>query len=121
MGIFGGWSLGQRRQPEPLQPDTAPTTLQAAWADVKDIVGEEHISTDLDSATASPESLPSDQPFAVVSPGSTEEVSAVMKVCLRRRIPVTAYSDVTSLDGLFDAAAGGVCINMSRMNKKFVK
>ena len=96
-------------------------TLQAAWADIKDIVGEEHIATDLSSASASPSNLPSDQPFAIISPGSTEEVSAVMKICIRRRIPVSAYSDATSLEGLFDTTAGGICIDLSRLDKKHSK
>ena len=128
MGILGGWSLGQRQQAEPLQHDTSPTTLQAAWADFKEIVGEEHISTtETDpkqhsgSAWSSPHSSPSSQPFAIVSPANTTEVSAVMKVCQKRRIPVTAYSDATALEGLFDAITDGVCIDLSRMDKTVPK
>ena len=40
-----------------------------------------------------------------------------MKVCHRRRIPVTAYSGGTSLEGHFAATRGGVCIDFSRMDK----
>ncbi|KAK5131795.1 hypothetical protein LTR08_000550 [Meristemomyces frigidus] len=60
-------------------------------------------------------------PFAIISPGSTEEVSAIMKVCRKRRIPVTAYSGATSLEGLFDANGGGICIDLGRMDKKVTK
>lgn len=108
----------------PPQHDTAPTTLQAAWADFKSIVGEEHISTEeavlkqhSGSEWSSYPSLPSDKPFAIISPGSTEEVSAIMKVCHKRRLPVTAYSGGTSLEGHFAATRGGICIDFSRMDK----
>ena len=61
--------------------------------------------------------LPNDKPFAIITPGSTEEVSQIMKVCHRRRIPVTAYSGGTSLEGHFAATRGGICIDFSRMDK----
>lgn len=102
----------------------AQATLQAAWADFKEIVGEENISTtDADvkshsgSEWSSHPSLPGDQPFAVIKPRSTEEVSEIMKICHRRRIPVTAYSGGTSLEGHFAATRGGICIDFSHMDK----
>lgn len=61
--------------------------------------------------------LPGDVPFAIIKPGSTEEVSEVVKVCHRRRIPITAYSGGTSLEGHFAATRGGICIDFSRMDK----
>ena len=137
-GVLGGFHLGNSRgskaidtsstQPLataiPPQHDTAPTTMQAAWADFKAIVGEENISTQADdlkshsgSEWSSYPSLPEDQPFAIIKPGSTEEVSGIMAVCHRRRIPVTAYSGGTSLEGHFAATRGGVCIDFSRMDQ----
>lgn len=108
----------------PPQHDTAPATLQAAWSDFKAIVGEENISTqdsDVQSHSGSEWSsyptLPQDKPFAVIKPGNTEEVSEVMKICHRRRIPVTGYSGGTSLEGHFAATRGGICIDFSRMDK----
>ncbi|EMC98957.1 hypothetical protein BAUCODRAFT_386142 [Baudoinia panamericana UAMH 10762] len=135
----GGWYYGTQTASDPTrvasstlplshaippQHDTAPKTLEAAWADFKAIVGEENISTteaDLKQHSGSEWSsyptLPGDVPFAILSPGSTEEVSRVMKVCHRRRIPVTAYSGGTSLEGHFAATRGGICIDFSRMDK----
>lgn len=108
----------------PPQHDTSQSTLQAAWADFKSVVGEENISTqegDLTSHSGSEWSsyptLPEDKPFAVIKPASTEEVSKIMKVCHKRRIPLTAYSGGTSLEGHFAATRGGVCIDFSRMDK----
>ncbi|KAK5109365.1 hypothetical protein LTR62_007135 [Meristemomyces frigidus] len=110
----------------PPQHDTSPTNLQAAWADFKAVVGEENISTTDDDLTShagsewsSYPSLPGDRPFAVIKPGSTEDVSKIMKICHKRRIPVTAYSGGTSLEGHFAATRGGICIDFSRMDKIF--
>lgn len=53
----------------------------------------------------------------VVSPASTEEVSEIMKICHRRKIPVTGYSGGTSLEGHYAPTRGGICIDFGRMNK----
>jgi D-lactate dehydrogenase (cytochrome) len=111
-------------QTEEPKHDVSPATLQAAWSDFKNIVGEENVSTqqaELTSHSGSEwstyASLPGDVPFAILKPGSTEDVSKIMKVCHRRRIPVTAYSGGTSLEGHFAATRGGICIDFSRMDK----
>ncbi|KAK5737801.1 D-lactate ferricytochrome c oxidoreductase [Elasticomyces elasticus] len=138
MGIASGYYLSQRgsignastastaplSEAIPPQHDTAPANLQAAWSDFRAIVGEENISTQVDDLKAhsgsewsSYPSLPSDQPFAIIKPGTTEEVSGVMKVCHKRRIPVTAYSGGTALEGHFAATRGGICVDFSRMDR----
>ena len=108
----------------PPQHDTAPTTLQAAWAEFRDIVGEENVSTSntdrqshAGSEWSSYSHKESDVPFAVIKPGSTEDVSKIMQVCHKRRIPVAAYSGGTSLEGHFASTRGGVCIDFSRMDQ----
>jgi D-lactate dehydrogenase (cytochrome) len=110
-------------QTEEPNHDVSPATLQAAWTEFRNILGEENVSTqqaELKSHSGSEwstyASLPGDVPFAILKPGSTEEVSGIMKVCHRRRIPVTAYSGGTSLEGHFAATRGGICIDFSRMN-----
>lgn len=104
--------------------NTAPTNLQAAWTDFRDIVGAENISTEQSeleshssSSWSSHPSSPGDVPFAVLKPASTEEVSRIMKICHERRIPVTPYSGGTSIEGHFAATRGGICIDFSRMDK----
>lgn len=136
-GALGGYIAGQQAPADPApnstlplsaahppQHNTAPTNLEAAWTDFRDIVGQENISTEASELTShagsewsSHPSLPGDRPFCIVKPASTEEVSEIMKVCHRRRIPVTPYSGGTSLEGHFAATRGGVCIDFSRMDK----
>lgn len=98
--------------------------MQAAYMDFQDIVGKGNITlekSELESHAGSSWSShpvePSDVPFCVVKPASTMEVSAIMKVCHERRIPVTAYSGGTSLEGHFAATRGGICVDFSRMDK----
>jgi D-lactate dehydrogenase (cytochrome) len=40
-----------------------------------------------------------------------------MKICHRRRIPVTAYSGGASLEGNFAPTRGGICIDFVRMDR----
>ena len=53
----------------------------------------------------------------IVFPHSTIEVSEIMKVCHRRRIPVTGFAGGTSLDGALASTRGGICVDFSRMNR----
>ncbi|CAD6571379.1 MAG: D-lactate ferricytochrome c oxidoreductase [Alectoria sarmentosa] len=53
----------------------------------------------------------------IVFPHNTRDVSEVMKVCHRRRIPATGFSGGTSLDGALASTRGGICIDFSRMNR----
>ena len=109
---------------KPPKHDTSEMALQTAWTDFTTIVGKDNVSTNPDdlsshsgSSWSSHPSDESDRPFCVVRPASTEQVSRIMEVCHKRKIPVTAYSGGTSLEGHFAATRGGVCIDFSRMDK----
>lgn len=111
-------------QTQPPTHNTHTSNLQAAWIDLRTLLGADYLSTTPDdlnshagSAWSSYPSLDSDVPFCIVRPGSTEEVSGIMKICHQRRIPVTAYSGGTSLEGHFAATRGGICIDFSRMDQ----
>ncbi|WP_299138282.1 FAD-linked oxidase C-terminal domain-containing protein [uncultured Tateyamaria sp.] len=56
-------------------------------------------------------------PDAVVFPMSTQEVSDIVKVCATHRVPVIPYGTGTSLEGHVNAPAGGVCVDMTSMDK----
>src|SRR5947209_15838471 len=56
-------------------------------------------------------------PDAVVFPESTEEVRGIVDLCRRHRTPMIPYGVGTSLEGHVLAIHGGVCIDLSRMNR----
>ncbi len=56
-------------------------------------------------------------PEAVAFAQSTEEVSEIVKVCARFKMPVIPFGTGTSLEGGVAALHGGVCIDVSQMNK----
>jgi D-lactate dehydrogenase (cytochrome) len=61
--------------------------------------------------------FPHAPPDAVVFPHSTEEVRDVVNLCRRYRTPVIAFGVGTSVEGHVLATRGGVCVDMSQMNK----
>jgi D-lactate dehydrogenase (cytochrome) len=56
-------------------------------------------------------------PDAVVFPESTREVSEIVKLCGRYGTPMIPFGVGTSLEGHILAIHGGVCIDLSRMNR----
>ena len=56
-------------------------------------------------------------PDAVVFPESTDEVRDVVAICRRHRVPIIPYGVGTSLEGHVLAVQGGVCVDLSRMNR----
>lgn len=61
--------------------------------------------------------FPITPPDAVVFPASTNEVSEIVKICAANGCPIVAYGTGTSLEGHQLAVRGGVCVDMSQMNK----
>ncbi len=56
-------------------------------------------------------------PDVVLFPGTTREVSAIMKTAFRESIPVTARGSATNLAGEAIPLRGGIVLAMSRMDK----
>ncbi len=60
---------------------------------------------------------PPGQPDVVVFPLNTDEVSDVVRVAARHRAPVVPFGAGSSLEGHVNAIAGGVSVDLSRMNR----
>jgi D-lactate dehydrogenase (cytochrome) len=56
-------------------------------------------------------------PDAVVYPTSTEEVSRIVAAAARHRVAIVPFGAGSSLEGHVNALAGGVSIDMTRMNR----
>ena len=94
--------------PAPLLPDVL--------ARLRDAVGADHVLTSGIEPYAHDETEDFEfPPDAVVRPGSTAEVAAVLRIASERRIPVTPQAARTSLSGGALCVHGGIALSMERM------
>jgi glycolate oxidase len=93
---------------------------EAALADLRAVVGNEHLLTEIE------DTLPygfdgtaalRQRPLAVVFPGTTEEVSACVKVCARHNLPVHARGSGTGLSGGSVPRADGIVLCLTRLSR----
>ena len=70
----------------------------------------EHHGTDISSYPVTP-------PDAVVFAESTDDVVAAVRACAAHRVPVIPFGTGTSVEGHVLAVQGGVCVDLSRMNR----
>jgi D-lactate dehydrogenase (cytochrome) len=56
-------------------------------------------------------------PDVVVFPHSNVEVASIVRLCHLARVPVIAFGVGTSLEGHVAALYGGVCVDLSQMNR----
>lgn len=56
-------------------------------------------------------------PDVVVYPHTTDDVVQIVKLCAAQQCPVIPYGCGTSLEGHIAAVRGGVCVDLSQMNR----
>lgn len=56
-------------------------------------------------------------PDAVAFPGSNEEVAAIARLCHAQRVPIVPFGTGTSLEGHVTALRGGLCVDLTRMDR----
>jgi D-lactate dehydrogenase (cytochrome) len=93
--------------------------LQSAIAELRDQLGDRCTTNAaiLEHHSRDESMLPPMAPDAVVYPLSTPDVSAIVAACSRHRVPVIPFGAGTSLEGHVLATSGGVCVDMTRMNR----
>ncbi len=99
--------------------EAANSNFQIHLAEFKGIVGEQFVFIDIESknhyAHDETENLHF-LPDIIIKPRTTQEISAVMKICNAHNIPVTPRGAGTGLTGGALANKGGVLISFERMN-----
>lgn len=56
-------------------------------------------------------------PDAVVFARSTQEVAELVRICAQHKVPVIPFGTGTSLEGHLNAPAGGICVDLSQMDR----
>ncbi len=87
--------------------------------ELKAIVGDEYVLTSEMDLTlyGYDASLEKGKPDVVVIPDSTEEISRVVALAYRERVPVIPRGSGTNLSGGTIALKGGIVIHLARMNR----
>jgi D-lactate dehydrogenase (cytochrome) len=106
----------------PYNHDVSEANIVAAMAELIDLLSSERVSSNREECIAhsstpwSPAEV-AQRPALIVYPGDTVQVSQIMKICSRRRIPVIGYSGGTSFHGALTATRGGICVDFKFMDK----
>ncbi len=91
--------------------------------ELKGIVGEKNVTVSRDEMEdySHDEVAMSERikhyPDVVVKPGSTEEVSEVVRIARREKIPITPRGAGTGLSGGCVPIYGGIVLSLERMNR----
>lgn len=100
--------------------DLSEKNLKEAVEELKEVVGERWVSNDrsvLISYSRDFTVTSGTMPHIAVMPESTEQVSEILKIAYRRKIPVVPFSTGFNHGGLTIPRRGGIIVDMKRMDK----
>lgn len=121
--------------PEDLFPNSSITKLgdcsEIKYGDTEQAINEivlklgdskvktsfEEIKHHSDSSWTTDHARDTEFPIAVVYPESTEDVSAILKICHKLKVPVVPFTGGTSLEGHFISTRNGISVDLGRMDK----
>ncbi len=94
-------------------------TIDTVFTELSSMLGDRlsRSKSDLSQHGGSESHFAPAPPDAVAWPETTDEVSGILRLCNQANIPVIAYGAGTSLEGHTSAPMGGLCLDMSRMNR----
>jgi len=94
-------------------------TIDAALTELSALLGDRlsRSKPDLEAHGASETHFAPAPPDAVAYPENTGEVADILRICHAQGCPVVAYGAGTSLEGHTSAIAGGISLDLSRMNR----
>jgi D-lactate dehydrogenase (cytochrome) len=90
-----------------------------AIAELKELLGERLSTADPIRAQHGKDLTwdPGASPDAVAFAETTDEVQRIVEIAMTHEVPVIPYGTGTSLEGHISAPFGGICIDLSRMNR----
>ncbi len=102
-----------------MSGDVPSKVTAAVFSELRALLGDRASTTDAMREHHSRDESwhPAAPPDAVVFPTSTDEVSRVMQICAIHRVPVIPFGTGSGLEGHVNAIRGGVCIDLTRMNR----
>ncbi|KAG5991698.1 hypothetical protein E4U54_003842 [Claviceps lovelessii] len=97
-------------------------TMLVAVDEIRTLLGNDAVSveaSDIEEHSASEWSASNSdvQPVAVVRPQSTDDVSAIARVCTKYKVPMVPYGAGSSVEGNFSSPYSGICLDLSGMDK----
>jgi len=102
-----------------MEKVAAPSLTATHIGDFKKIVGDKFVFVDEESLNNYGHDETENLlylPEVVIKPRTTEEISAILKICNKEKIPVTPRGAGTGLSGGALPHLGGVLLSMERMN-----
>ena len=97
----------------------APAARNAAIASLSELLGDRLSTGELVRQQHGRDASyhPCVAPDAVAFAQSTEEVSEIVRICARHKVPIIPFGSGSGLEGNVVALRGGVTIDISRMNR----